>query len=74
MNFHVQLFVVLRVFSEIGDTLRDLVVSDPEITEEEGIGEGTGREERRGREKRWETLEESRRFRRKCGAARRKRK
>jgi hypothetical protein len=43
MNFQVLLFVPLRVFAEIGDTPGDPVVSDPEITEDEGIGEGTGR-------------------------------
>jgi hypothetical protein len=51
------------VLAEIGETPRDIVVSDPEITEKKGIGEGTGREEGRGREKRGN-------IRRKCGVAR----
>jgi hypothetical protein len=35
MNFQVLLFVQLRVLAETGDIPRDVVVSDPEITEEE---------------------------------------
>lgn len=66
MSFQALLCVLLRVFAEIGDIPGDLVVSSPEITEEEWIGEGTGREGKH--------FEENRRSRRKYGAVRWKRK
>jgi hypothetical protein len=45
MNFQVLLFLLLRLLAETGDNLLDAAVSGAEITEEEGISEGTGREE-----------------------------
>jgi hypothetical protein len=42
MNFQV---LLLRLLAETGDTLRDTAVSGAEIAEEEGISEGTGKEE-----------------------------
>jgi hypothetical protein len=45
MNFQVLLFLLLLLLAETGDNLRVAAVSGAEIAEEEGIREGTGREE-----------------------------
>jgi hypothetical protein len=72
MNFQVRLFLQLRVSAEIGDIPRDVVVSDPETTEQEG--EERKESEKEEGEGRGETLEGNRRSKRKYGAARWKRK